>query len=165
MARFDVTGMQDTIRELNRLGEGIGPTADAMLHAGGEVMVQGWQYQAAKHGHIRTGAMYDSIKQSKPRTLKGVRQITVYPMGTDSYNRRKPVRNAEKGFVLNYGWGRKAGTHWAEEAEETSAEPAVDAMETVMDRFIQSGENQSASGTEAPWKSGGFTGGATYHQE
>lgn len=165
MARFDVTGMQDTIRELNRLGEEIGPTADAMLHAGGEVMVQGWQYQAAKHGHIRTGAMYDSIKQSSPKTIKGVRQITVYPMGTDSYNRRKPVRNAEKGFVLNYGWSRRAGSHWAEEAEETSAEPAVDAMENVMDKFIQSIGGEGAGGAAMPWQSGGFTGGATFHQE
>lgn len=165
MARFDVTGMQETIRDLIRMGEGVGPTADAMLDAAGSVMVQGWQFQAAKHGHIRTGAMYDSIKQSSPKTIKGVRQITVYPMGTDSYNRRKPVRNAEKGFVLNYGWSRRAGSHWAEEAEETSAEPAVDAMENVMDKFIQSIGGQQAGGAAAPWQSGGLTGGATFHQE
>jgi len=165
MARLDVTGMQDAIRDLNRMGEGIGATADAMLHAAGEVMVQGWQFEAAKHGHIRTGAMYDSIKQSAAKTVNGVRQITVYPMGTDGYNRRKRVRNAEKGFVLNYGWSRKAGTHWAEEAEETSTEPAVDAMENVMTRFVQSVGMPSGQGDASPWVSGGFSGGATYHQE
>lgn len=165
MARFDVTGMTETIRDLHRLGEGVGPTADAMLHAAGEVMVQGWQFQAARHGHIRTGAMYDSIKQTKPRTLKGVRQIIVYPMGKDSNGKNKPVRNAEKGFVLNYGWSRKAGTHWAEEAEENAAEPAQDAMESVMDKFIQSIGGQRSGGAATPWQTGGFTGGATYHQE
>ena len=49
MARFDVTGMEQAIKFLEKLGDGAAPVADAMLHAAGNVMVEGWQYSAAKH--------------------------------------------------------------------------------------------------------------------
>lgn len=165
MARFDVTGMQDVIRSLAQMGENIGPTADAMLHAAGEVVVQGWQFAAAKHQHIQTGAMYDSIKASKPKTRGDVRSIFVTPTGTDSYNRRKAVRNAEKGFVLNYGRNNMAASHWADEADETSEAPAQSAMLNVYDEFLESGKTPATeSGNASPWSSGGVIGTATYHQ-
>lgn len=166
MARFDVTGMQDVIRSLAQMGENIGPTADAMLHAAGTVVVQGWQYAAAKHRHIQTGAMYESIKASKPKTKGNVRSIYVTPTGTDNHNRRKAVRNAEKGFVLNYGRDNMDASHWADEADEMSEVQAQSAMMNVYDEFLESGKIHAVGSiNNSPWISGGPIGTATYHQQ
>lgn len=163
MARFDVTGMEQAIKSLEKLGDGAAPVADAMLHAAGSVMVEGWQYSAAKHRHIRTGAMYDSIKATKPKIISGVRTIYVYPQGTDKQDRNKPVRNAEKAFVLNYGRNNMDADHWAEEAEDVSEAPAQEAMENVFDGFLLSGNVPPAAGNGA-YRSSGPIGAATFHQ-
>lgn len=165
MARLDVTGMQDALRSLARMGKEIGPTADAMLHAAGAVVTEGWQYSAAKNKHYRTGALYESIKTSKPKTINGVRSVYVSPTGTDKYNRIKAVRNAEKGFVLNYGRENMKASHWADEGDEISAKPAADAMLTVYDEFLETGRSPTANGGgETAWSYGGAIGTATYHQ-
>ena len=162
MARLDVTGMQEAIRELQRLGEGVSGIADEMLQAAGQVVAQGWQYSAAKHGHIRTGAMYDSIKAGKPKTIGGVRSIIVSPTGTDGKDRKKPVRNQEKAYVLHFGRTNMTGSGWVNKAEETSAGPAADAMEGVFYRFI---DGQSAASSTASWQQqNGTPGTATFYQ-
>lgn len=165
MARLDVTGMGDVIRSLAKMDENIGPAADAMLNAAGEVVVHGWQFAAAKRRHIQTGSMYDSIKASKPITKGDVRSIFVTPTGTDKHNRRKAVRNAEKGFVLNYGRNNMEASHWADEADEISEAPAQNAMLNVYDEFLKSGNAPEAGyGSTHTWRSGGEIGTATYHQ-
>lgn len=162
MAKLDVTGMQEAIRELQRLGEGVSGVADEMLQAAGQVVVQGWQYGAAKHRHIRTSAMYDSIKAGKPKTVGGMRSMIVSPTGTDSQDRKKPVRNQEKAFVLHYGRNNMTGSGWVDDAEEISAEPAADAMEGVFFRFI---DGQSAASSTASWQQqNGTPGTATFYQ-
>ena len=57
----------------------------------------------------------------------------VYPQGKD----RKGVRNAEKAFLLHYGWGQKNGDHFVDQIEREAEEPAVEAMEAVMDRYVK----------------------------
>lgn len=166
MAKLNVTGMEQTIKSLEQMGEHIGPVADAMLTAAGREVVKGWQYSAAKNKHFRTGALYDSIKMTPPKTARGERVVIVTPAGIDKYNRRKPVRNAEKGFVLNYGRDNMPGSHWVDEGDEMAEGPAVNAMETVFDDFIQTGEApKDANAAAGPWVAGRSPGAATFHQE
>lgn len=166
MAKLNVTGIEQTIKSLEQMGEHIGPVADAMLTAAGKEVVKGWQFSAAKNNHFRTGAMYDSIKMTPPKTAKGERVVIVSPTGTDKHNRRKAVRNEEKGFVLNYGRENMPGSHWADEGDEMSEGPAVNAMETVFDDFIQTGKTPNGTATASgPWVVGRPSGAATFHQE
>lgn len=167
MARFNVTGMEQTIRSMARMGENVGPVADAMLHTAGKLVVEGWRYSLAKHGHVKTGALYDSIKASKPRTIGGVRAIIISPRGTDKKDRITPVRNAEKGFVLNYGRRNMAASHWAEEATKNSEEKALEAMENIWDEWYWGGPLPTAGDDWADyvlWGSGDPIGTATFHQ-
>lgn len=168
MARFDVTGMEQTIKSMAQMGESVGPVADAMLHTAGKLVVEGWQYSLAKHGHVNTGALYDSIKASKPKTIGGVRAIIISPRGTDKKDRIKPVRNAQKGSVLNYGRRNMAASHWAEEATKITEEPAIEAMENLWDDWIWQGTLPAAGDDWAEsiaWvSSDSQIGAATFHQ-
>lgn len=145
MAKFNVTGLEERIRELDRMGQATGPVADAMLTVAGKLVAEGWQYSVLQHGHFDTGALFGSIKPSRPRTKGGIREITVSPRGTDSKD-RTPVRNAEKGFVLNYGRRNMAGSHWAEDATEMSEGPAIEAMENLFDDWIWTGNVPDSGG-------------------
>lgn len=168
MAKLNVTGIEQTIKSLEQMGEHIGPVADAMLTVAGKLVAEGWQYSVIKHGHYRNHTLYKSIKPSKPKLVKGVKQVTVFPRGTDKIDRKTPVRNAEKGFVLNYGRRNLPASHWAEEATETTEEPAVEAMENVFDDWIWTGKLPDAKGDWADqiaYVSGGTAGTATFHQE
>ena len=160
MATLNVTGMQEAMRELVRLGDGVASVADAMLAAGGQAVTKGWQDSATSHGHIRTGAMLGSIKPTRPKIVKDVRTIFVYPQGADSTGRKKPVRNAEKAVVLHYGRRNMTGSKWVKDAEEAAEGPALSAMEAVFDSFIASGDGAQPSGTPGS----GAIGTATFFQ-
>lgn len=166
MAKLNVTGMEQTIKSMEKMGQNVGPVVNDMLIAAGEVVAEGWRFSIAQHKHIQTGALFGSIKATPPKTVRGEKTVIVSPTGTDKYNRRKAVRNAEKGFVQNYGRNNMPGSHWADEADEKSASPAIDAMENVWDEFLQSGDAPKSNGIgNTPWMAGGITGAATYHQE
>lgn len=132
MARFDVTGMEAVIREMARMDQQTGRVADEMLMAAAGVMTEAWRYAIASHGHVDTGAMFDSVRPSKPTTRGGVKSLTVYPQGRDENG----VRNAEKAFIANFGRIHQRGTRFVEEAEDTGEEPALTAMVAVWDQFI-----------------------------
>ena len=132
MARFDVTGMEAVIREMTRMDQQTGRVADEMLMAAAGVMTEAWKYAIASHGHVDTGAMFDSVRPTKPVMRGGLKSLTVYPQGRD----KNGVRNAEKAFIANFGRIHQAATHFADEAESTGEEPARTAMIAVWDRFI-----------------------------
>lgn len=128
MARFDTSGLDDLFAEMAREGELVGETADEMLIAGADIVRDAWRYSALSHGHIDTGDMFDSITYSKePKTVKDIRNIDIYPQGTDS----KGVRNAEKAFITNYGTSKKPGSHWVDDADKMSAEPIKQKFEEI----------------------------------
>lgn len=134
MARFNTTGIDSLIKEMEALGELAGETADEMLQAGAEQVKQAWKASAVKHGHVDTGDMVKSIGFSrKPKTANDVKSIDIYPQGKD----KKGVRNAEKAFVLHYGTSQMRGTQWVDEADEQAGEPATAAMEAVWDEAMR----------------------------
>lgn len=165
MARFNVQGIEQTIQALSKMGQDEGPVADAMLGVAGKLVAEGWQQSLDQHHKRRTGALYRSIKPSNPKTVDGVRAVVVAPTGTDEKNRKKPVRNAEKGFVLNYGRKNMRGSHWAEKAIKATEGPAQQAMEKVWDAWLENGELPPAGSAMTASVTGVSGGGATYHQE
>lgn len=141
MARFDVSGLDEVIRQMAELGELSGPVADRMLMAGAEQVRLAWQRSAQEHDHRDTGDMIRSIGYPRaPRDIEGVRAIDIYPQGTDG----KGVRNAEKAFILHYGTRRLPGSRWIDDAD-AYAGPLVQAeFERIWDEYIRTGKVPAA---------------------
>lgn len=133
MATFNVTGIESIIKDLQRMGNEAQGVAQQMLFAGADVMVWEWQHAIQAAGLIDTGAMLLSVKPDKAVKEKaGVMQITVYPRGSDESG----TRNAEKGFIANYGRIHQNADHHVDKAIETAQAPVWSAMEGVWDQFI-----------------------------
>ena len=134
MARFDVSGLDETIEEMKRLGQMTGQTADAMLMAGAEEVRKAWRQSAEEHRHRDTGDMIASIGFSrKPKEIGSIRSIDIYPQGKDKRN----IRNAEKAFILHYGTTKIRGSRWVDDADKISEQTVVPAMIRVWEQFLQ----------------------------
>lgn len=134
MARFDVSGLDETIEEMKRLGQMTGRTVDAMLMAGAEEVRKAWRQSAEEHRHRDTGDMIASIGFSrKPKEIGSIRTIDIYPQGKDKRN----IRNAEKAFILHYGTTKIRGSRWIDDADKTSEQTVVPAMIRVWEQFLQ----------------------------
>lgn len=139
MARFDVSGLDEAVKWMERMGELTGDMADAMLKAGAEEVREAWREAAERHRHRDTGAMIESIGYArKPKTVDGVRTLDIYPRGKD----HKGVRNAEKAFILHYGRnlnnGKRNASYWVDDADRTSDRTVVPAMLEVFDKYLTS---------------------------
>lgn len=149
MARFDVTGMEQTIKEMARLGESTGAVADAMLMAAAGAVRQEWQNAIRQFGHIDTGDMLSKVGYPRqPSTISDVRSIDVYPQGKD----RRGVRNAEKAFIAHYGRVHQTGSGFVDVADRNSAAPVQAAMTAIWDHYIATGEVKTAA--VADWHAG-----------
>ena len=136
MARFDMSGLDETIREMTRLGQQSGEAAKAMLQAGAEKVKTAWRRATEEHGLVDTGDMLESIGFARePKAVGDMLSIDIYPQGTD----RKGVRNAEKAFILHYGTTRHPATHFIDDADAYSEAEAVPAMEAIWDEYVSTG--------------------------
>jgi hypothetical protein len=134
MARFELSGFDDVLDEMKRLGELSGDVADRMLMAGAEVVKKEWKASAERSGHRDTGDMIASINYArKPKTAGDIRTIDIYPQGKDS----KGVRNAEKAFILNYGTKTRKASQWVDKADQASGEPVMQAMTKIWDEHLK----------------------------
>lgn len=133
MARFDTTGLDDLISQMQKMGEAVGPVADEMLDTAAGIIRDQWKSTAKAHGYEDTGAMIRSVDF----TVKGSAQALyrdVYPQGKDS----KGVSNAEKAFILHYGKKNMPGSYWVDEAETKAGPDAIEACQEIWDRFLAS---------------------------
>lgn len=134
MARFDVSGLDETIEEMKRLGQMTGQTADAMLMAGADEVRKAWRQSAEEHRHRDTGDMIASIGFArKPKEIGSIRTIDIYPQGKDKRN----IRNAEKAFILHYGTTKIRGSRWVDDADKISEQTVAPAMIRVWEQFLQ----------------------------
>ena len=133
MARFDTSGLDEIINQMQRMGQDEGPVADEMVNAAVEVIKEEWKKSAEKHGHVDTGAMIESIGIGPgPVRAGNIVYRDVYPQGTDG----KGVRNATKAFILNYGRSKMPGSYWVDDADEQSAAPVQEVCEAIWNRFL-----------------------------
>lgn len=133
MAKFEINGVDRIIDELGRMDALTGPMAEEMIREGARKIVGTWKSVIERRGHVDTGAMLKSVKSKKPSGGTEVLAREIYPLGKDA----KGVRNAEKAFILHYGWKSRRGDHFIEEIMDESVEPAVSAMEAVMDKYMK----------------------------
>lgn len=129
MAKFNVVGLDDVAEQMLQRAEIAEEAVPEMLKAGGAVM------QEAQRAEIRTmfrsrrstGDLAASITVSKVKDRDGGKMVEVYPDGKD----RHGVRNAEKGFVLNYGRSNMPARPWFTAANEKAADDVVSEMRRV----------------------------------
>ena len=136
MARFDMTGLDELMQDMQRRGQMVGEVADQMLAAGAEEVVKAWQTQAARFTKDprATGAMAASVRGTGTVHGGGAVYTDIYPQGSDGNG----VRNAEKAFILHYGKKGYPGTHWVDDAEQAAEGPVQERFEAIWDAFINS---------------------------
>ena len=100
-----------------------------MLKTGGEVIKNAFQAETKKLNNTGrgTGDLTASIKVSAVKERNGGKYVDIAPTGKD----RHGVRNAEKGFVLNYGRSNMPARPWFTAANEKAADEATAEMRRV----------------------------------
>lgn len=137
MARLSMSGLDDIVEEMKKMGELSGKAADAMIVVGANETRDAWQQVAREHGYHDTGAMIESVGyRYKPGDIRDARVAVIYPQGKD----KKGMRNAEKAFLLHYGTHRIQASYWVDKAEAVAEKKAYPAMEKVWDDYIRTGQ-------------------------
>lgn len=138
MARLYMQGIHELEEMLFKIEKNAGPLAEAMIMQGSEIMKQQRIQTAKMYGHVASHEMIDHIGYAKkPQNLGSVVSNDIYSKGTD---KETGVRNAEKEYLLHYGWSNYDGDHWIDEADELGGEAAYDKMDAMMNQYIQTGE-------------------------
>lgn len=150
MAKFGSSGITETVESLKLMGVYTEEMADEMVGIGATVTADAWQEVIEERQHIDNGDMLKSVEPTNVmRYGNGNPYADVYPQGVD----RKGVRNAEKAYMLHYGWkagkasrdhkksngakGTYKGDHFVDEAERRADLMVADAMESVRDRYLE----------------------------
>jgi hypothetical protein len=130
MARFDTSGIDDLIHDIENLN--LTPDEqNEILMDGAEQVKKAWKFAAAAHELKDTGDMINSIGYAgKPKDVGGVKSVDIYPQGKD----RKGVRNAEKAFILHYGSSKIEATHFVDDADAL-CESEFSVQEAMEDKF------------------------------
>ena len=71
MARMDTDGLDDMIREMQRMGQDTGEVADVLVTAAVQEISAAWKESAEAHGLIDTGAMLESIGTRRSTPARG----------------------------------------------------------------------------------------------
>ena len=134
---FETSGLEVVTRELQNLAANGGAMTTDMLDEGAKILEETWEAEIYARDYIDTGDMFDGVKRTEIKAGTDQKSISVYPQGTG----RNGTRNAEKAFLLHYGWvagfEKQEGGHFVD-AIKKNAEPKVHAaMEAVVDMYIK----------------------------
>lgn len=139
------TRMHSVPQNLRKVVEAGRPFTDGYSGRGKKSSESGWhksrseqqaeEMQKAQQEEIKTrfnsrrstGALLASIKVSAVKEIDGGKRVEIYPNGKDKHG----VRNAEKGFVLNYGRSNMPARPWFTAANEKAADDVVSEMRRV----------------------------------
>jgi len=133
MAKFNNVGLEEVERQLLFQRDAALKAVPKMIDAGVAVLIPAQQAEAAKLNISKRskGALVESIKADKLIVAGSEQYREVFPHGTDKSHTKKGVRNAEKGFVLEYGRSNTQGTRWMSRANEKAADAVVEAQLAV----------------------------------
>ena len=129
MAKFNTVGLDDVQDAMLRRDQATLEAIPEMLAAGGAVMQKAQQDEITStfKGKRGTGDLARSIIISKIKEKDGGKSVEIYPDGTD----RHGVRNATKGFVLQYGRKNMPARPWFTAANTKAADDVTAEMRRV----------------------------------
>lgn len=143
MARFEVEGMDEIIRQMRSMQQLTGKVAEAMLMAGAEEVREAWRESAEKHKHRDTGQLIESIGYPRrPKAASDMLSIDIYPQGTND----RGIRNAEVAFVLHYGTTKMPGSGWVDDADTISGPRVTSAMQRIWAEYLETGKVPTLQG-------------------
>lgn len=119
MAKFNVVGFDEVEKQFLRQSEIATKAVPKMLEAGADVLVESQKQEIDKLFGISKrskGELKRSIKKSKTNITSVGATIEVAPTGKD----KNGTRNAEKGFVLNFGRSNMPAQPWMDCANAKS---------------------------------------------
>lgn len=134
MAKFNTVGFEEVEKQFLRASEIATKAVPLMLDAGADVLVEAQKKEADQLFGISArskGDLKRSIKKSKVTVTSVNATITVAPEGKDSGG----VRNAEKGFVLNYGRSNMPAQPWMDAANTKSEDKVHGAYNEVWEEL------------------------------
>jgi HK97 gp10 family phage protein len=144
MAKFNTAGLEEIERQFLLQSENAVKAVPLMLEAGANVIIEAQKAEAARlniSGRSK-GALVNSIKADKVKGSETSRYFEVDPHGVDRSHTRAGVRNAEKGFVLEYGRSNMPAKPWMSTANEKAAEDVVSAELEAWEK-VNNGSGQS----------------------
>lgn len=129
MAKFNVVGLDDVAEQMLQRAQIVEEAVPEMLKAGGAVMQEAQKAEIKRMFKSRrsTGDLAASIVVSKIKEQGDAKMVEVYPDGKD----RHGVRNATKGFVLQYGRKNMPARPWFTAANTKAADAVNDEMRRV----------------------------------
>ncbi len=133
MAKFNMVGLEELEQEIARRAALLPDAAPEMLKAGTDILVEYQRGSIIEKGLIDTGDMFDSIRAGPVKEGRDGWYQEVWPQGRD----RNGTRNAEKGFILEYGTSRIEQTHWMSEANDAAKDEVVEAMRKVWLEYVE----------------------------
>ena len=131
MADFNVTGLDDVMKEMMQHQQAAEEAIPEMLNAGADILVKAQKSEVQSMKLVDTGDMMKSIKGDKIKKDKdGNSYIDVYPKGKD----RKGVRNAEKAFIAEYGTSKIPARPWMRTANEKCSDEITETEKEIWDK-------------------------------
>lgn len=152
MAVMRCEGLDNLIKKLNEIAElDKAGVTKSMLLAGSQDVKKAWEHEIVKRDLIKSGLMSKNITSSRPKTNIYGMFTTIYPQGWEYYpaNSRhagkERVRNAEKAFMLHYGFyhtnsGEMINEYvgWVDDVEAEAFRTATATMEKIFNNYIKS---------------------------
>ena len=146
MARFDIEGIDDLMKDLGSLE--VDRIAPKMLEEASPLLEQ--EVKAALFSHRDTGEMYHSIKSTGAMRNKYGYYLCVRPTGTASGKKWKnsrtkggkragkteKIRNMDKAAYLEFGTARQPARPVFSGATRKAEEPVYNEMQEVCDREV-----------------------------
>lgn len=133
MADFNTIGFEEIEKELLRDSEKAKEMIPRMLKAGAEVLVEAQKKEAKNLEVEDSGDLIRSIKASDAKESGLETVVVVSPTGKN----HQGVRNAEVGFVNEYGTSKQAARPWMETANIKSE----NAVHLTMQKIWEEADN------------------------
>lgn len=131
MATFNTVGFDEIEKEFLRQSEMATKAIPKMLEVGAGILVEAQKAEARALKVEDSGDLIKSIKASKVKVTSMDTTITVSPTGKN----HKGIRNAEVGFVNEYGTSDQPARPWMETANMKSEEKVHQAMINVWEEL------------------------------
>ncbi|MGX8701519.1 HK97-gp10 family putative phage morphogenesis protein [Caproiciproducens sp.] len=130
MADFNTVGIDDVINDMMHHQQAAEEAIPEMLKAGAEILVKAQKTEAQAMKIRDTGDFINSIKPTNIKKDKDDNSyVDVYPQGKD----HKGTRNADKGFIAEYGTSKIPARPWMRTANEKCSDEITETEKEIWD--------------------------------